>query len=218
MALDTMAGLEEKRRVGEQQEVSTVMQMAKIDPKGAANAWNRGYLGVKFGPIKYVGSKGSWRGYADGNGKLWTLNLDTGQWGESVGKGKPSDGMSELKIQQLADKEFFEIQRLVQERGRDASDVIAADKWLAASVHSDGRIIWSRVKKLLLDKYRQLGAGSAAPGRMTLERPGQVPVSPETPGLLERAEEGGKKVLQTGQKAASKFGMLVRDVLGPRGR
>lgn len=94
MALDTMAGLEEKRRVGEQQEVSTVMQMAKIDPKGAANAWNRSYLGVKFGPITYTGSKGEWAGYKDGSGKLYALNRSTGEFKDGIGEGAPSTGSS----------------------------------------------------------------------------------------------------------------------------
>lgn len=90
--MDTMRALQDKRRVDEEHEMGAIFNMARIDPRGAANAWNRSYFGMKYGPITYAGAKGDWVGYKDGSGKLYALNRTTGKFSEGVGAGKPVAG------------------------------------------------------------------------------------------------------------------------------
>jgi len=89
MALDTMRALQDKRVEDEKHEMGAIFNMARIDPKGAANAWNRSYFGMKYGPITYAGAKGDWVAYKDGSGKLYSMNRTTGEFNEGIGAGKP---------------------------------------------------------------------------------------------------------------------------------
>lgn len=95
--LDVAGEIERQQQAREQQEVVGVMSMAKIDPKGAEGAWNRGYLGLKYGPVKYAGSKGDWAAYRDGAGKLYSFNRTTGEFkDEPVGEPKPVTGIGDI--------------------------------------------------------------------------------------------------------------------------
>lgn len=78
--LDVAGEIERQQQAREQQEMTGVMNMAKLDPKGAEGAWNRGYLGIKYGrvtldPAKSKGAK-SFFHYSDGTGKRQGIWID----------------------------------------------------------------------------------------------------------------------------------------------